>query len=451
MKPLALTLLALASVSSFATEIPSTVQGRSEQTASEVKALKARANAVSNRVADVMKGDSTSDESVKLLQELVDELKQINARLKQLQDGLDTSKKDITALQRFQWRGYAQFQFGDTEEGPNSLGGTNRTNNDGFTFRRIRLSATHKMDDRTQLKVSLDAGGSQRTSVELRDAQIRYDITKGISAYAGQELTPLGYELERSSSEREMPERSIYNRTLFAGDRMRGAYLRGTISPGVTATLGVMNGLTISDPQQGDANRFGNLSGTALAGVAGIRFTTRNSEVGLGGMVGQRPGTAGRTITNWTDSNNNGTVDVGEVRNTIVPATGSNARRFVYVDGALHDLVNGLTLRGELMLGRDRVPTLNNNVPIATTDTSVLGYHLQATYAIDAKNALTARYESFDPDTGIGGNTQSMIGLSLAHFLSPDLKLSLTHEWFKEQPFNARNNAWTLRVQYRIR
>ncbi len=438
-------------MSAVASEVPSQTLAQSERVQTEVSSLKKRAGEVTSKMADLMKQDATSDEAVKLLQEMVDELKQINARLKQLQEGLDSSKKDISALQKFQWKGYAQFQFSDTEEGSNSLGGANRTNNDGFTARRIRLSATHKMDDRTQLKVSLDVGGTQRQSVELRDAQLKYDLSKQASIFAGQQLTPLGYELERSSSDREMPERAIYNRTLFGGDRMRGIYVRGKVGEGLTATLGVMNSLTVTDPQQTDANRFGNLSGTKLAGVAGVRYTTKKGEVGVSGMVGDRAPTSARTITNWTDSNNNGVVDGGEVRNTNVPATGSNSRRFIFVDGALYNLVNGLTLRGEFMFGRDRVPTVSNSVPVSLVDTALNGYQIQATYAFDLKTSLTARYESFDPDTGLSGNTQSAVGLSLAHLLSPDLKLSLTHEWFKEQPFNARNNAWTLRVQYRLR
>lgn len=438
----------------------------------EMTELRNRANSVTGKIADVAKsGRVTNDESVKALQDMIQELQKINEQLKKMQEEIDDIKGwiegqteglpvlvgDVEQLKRATWGNYVQFQFQDTEEGPNSLGGSRRTNNDGFALRRVRLSTTNRIDPRTQAKISFDvSSGGQRQTAELKDAQLQYDIVPsesrvGIQLLAGQQTIPLGYELERSSSERELPERSLYNRTLFNGERSRGLYVKYGLSANSFAHLGVWNSLTVNDPQQTDANRFGNLVGTKLAFHGGLRFTGANYDFGVTGFFGERASTSARTTTVWTDSNNNGAIDQGEVRNTNIPGTLRNDRRFIYLDGTYVGLiVPELTLRGEIMFGKDRIPTLSGGVPTALAESNMRGYQLQATYNFNYRNALTARYEEFDPNTNTGSNTASAFGLGYSYYINPGVKLTLAHEWNREQPFNSKNNVWTIRVQYRL-
>lgn len=438
----------------------------------EMAELRDRANSVTSKIADVAKaGKVTSDESVKALQDMVQELQKINDQLKKMQDEIDEIKGwiegqnesmpvlvgDVENLKRATWGNYVQFQYSDTEEGPNSNGGKNRVNNDGFAMRRLRLSTTNRIDPRTSAKLSFDvAAGSQRQTAELKDAQLQWDLVPsdtvvGTSIFAGQQPIPLGYELERSSSEREMPERSLYNRTMFNGERGRGVYVKHGLGKASFAHLGVWNSLTVNDAQQNDVNRYGNLTGTSFAMHGGIRFTGTQYDFGVTGFFGTRDATAAKVITAWTDSNLNGVIDNGEVKNTNVPATASNDRRFIYLDGTYVGLiVPQLTVRGEFMFGKDRVPTLSSSVPTSLAATNMNGYQIQATYNINYRNALTLRWEAFDPDTDTGGNTASTLGLAYGYYINPLAKLTIAHEWNREQPFNAKNNAWTLRIQYRL-
>ncbi|HMS54019.1 MAG TPA: porin [Fimbriimonadaceae bacterium] len=438
----------------------------------EMAALRSKANEVTSKMAELAKsGSVTSDESVKALQEMVQELQKINEQLKKMQEEIDDIKGwiegqnesmpvligDVENLKRATWGNYVQFQFTDTEEGPNSLGGRPRTNNDGFAMRRFRLSTTNRIDPRTQAKLSFDvSAGSQRQTAELKDAQIQWDIVPsdtqvGIQVLAGQQPIPLGYELERSSSEREMPERASYNRIMFNGERGRGVYAKYGLTKNLFAHAGVWNALSVNDPQQTDQNRFGNLDGTHLAFHGGLRYQATTFDFGISALVGDRAAVASRTTTVWTDSNNNGTIDSGEVRNTIVPAIASNQRRFIYLDGTyVGFLFPELTLRGEMMFGSDRNPTLNSGVPVALGKTNMRGYQLQATFNVNYRNAITARYDEFDPDTGTGSNTVSTFGLGYTYYINPGARLTLAHEWNREQPFNSKNNVWTLRVQYRL-
>lgn len=141
--------------------------------------------------------------------------------------------------------------------------------------------------------------GSQRISAELRDAQLVWDIEPtvervGVQLLAGQQPLPLGYELERSSGERELPERALYNRTMFAGERGRGAFLRYGLGNNAFAHFGLWNSLTFQDPQQTSANTFGNL-GSTLAWHAGFRYYTLTYEWGVSGFFGKRPGFSSTT------------------------------------------------------------------------------------------------------------------------------------------------------------
>lgn len=248
----------------------------------------------------------------------------------------------INELSRTAPGNYIQFQWFDSQK--------NRVN-EGFAMRRMRISQTNRLDERTRMRWAFDvATGTQRTQAELRDAQLIWDIEPtvervGVQLLAEQQRLPLGYELERSSTEREMPERALYNRTMFAGERGRGVFLRYGLSENAFAHFGLWNNLTVADPQQVDADTFGDLS-HRIAWHAGVRYYTERVELGAAGFVGHRAG------FRFTDSNGN---------NIVVPAV---QREYLYLDGAVLDfLTRNLTLRAELMFGRDRVPTGGTRAP----------------------------------------------------------------------------------------
>ena len=418
----------------------------------------------------------TSDEGIKLLQDLVQELAKVNESLKKIQEEIDAIKGwmegqneslpvligDVENLKRATWGNYYQFQFADTQEGFSRRLGDNsttrRTNNDGFQFRRIRLSTSNKIDPKTSVKASLDmATGSQRLSAELKDAFMTYDIEQsdvamGLQAIAGQMNMHLGYELERSSSEREMPERSIYNRTMMGGERNRGVMFKKGMGANAYFHGGLWNSLTVGDPQLTNVNTFRNLNGTDVGATVGARTYSAVHDVGIGVFFAKRPRFS---YTDFVAPDNNATA---------TRVTSDADRRLVYVDGSYIGLgVPNLTLRGEVMFGRDRVPTLGtkrqtvggssatiSNFPEYITPTNVLGYQLQATYNLSPRNVISLRWEYFDPDTGSGGNDQTGLGLSYIYYINPGARLMFAHESFKERAFELRNNVTTIRLQMKL-
>lgn len=375
------------------------------------------------------------NELQKQLEALQREMEEVRLYIEeQAQETIPVIQTGLAEALRFRPGNYVQFQWFDSQE--------NRPG-EGFQMRRFRISQTNTIDPRTQMRLSFDvAAGSQRISAELKDAQLIWDIEPtvervGVQLLVGQQPLPLGYELERSSAERELPERALYNRTMFGGERGRGAFVRYGLSNNSFAHAGVWNSLTYLDPQQTSANTFGNL-GSSLAWHLGWRYYTLQYEFGVAGFFGKRPGFT------FNDPNNNN-------QPTRVPSVD---REFIYVDASAVDfLTEGLTLRGELMLGKDRVPTTRVvsgvTVPRFTRAADILGYQLQATYRLNYRNFLTVRYDVFDPDTDRRGDSTRTWGFAYSYFINPNARLTAAYEIPDEEGTEVRNNAWTVRLQYR--
>lgn len=129
-------------------------------------------------------------------------------------------------------------------------------------------------------------------------------------------------------------------------------------------------------------------------------------------------------------------------------------REFIFVDATVLDaLVSGLTLRGELMLGKDRVPTTRTvsgvTIPRFTRATNILGYQIQGTYRLNYRNFLTVRYDVFDPDTGRRNDSTRTWGFAYSYFINPSVRLTAAYENPNEEGPEVRNAQWTVRLQYR--
>ena len=416
----------------------------------EFVALRDRANTITTKIGEVASSGklTTSDDAVAALKGLVQELSDVNAQLKKMQEEIDGIKgwiegqneslpvinSDIEQLKRFKNGSYLQFQYTD---GQNNSG-TPRPN-DGFNLRRSRFSHTGTIDSKTSYKLSVDfSSGSQRIGAELKDAQIKYDIQPstdrvGTELLIGQQPMPLGYELERSSSEREFPERAAYNQRLFSGERGRGAYIKHGISQNLYVHAGLWNSLTYNDPQQIEANTFRNLSGTRMAGHIGIKYANEKAEVGVSGFVGYRNSISFSPATGTTITTQDG------------------QRQFIFLDGAWIPNPKW-AVRGEMMFGKDRVPQFTGSGGSRTTalgfDT-VRGNHLQVSYSPNYRNTISVRSEFFDPNTKANDNIFGY-GLAWSYNLNPGTKLTFAHEVFKEQGFDITNNQTTIRLQVKF-
>ncbi len=123
-------------------------------------------------------------------------------------------------------------------------------NNNRFYIRRGRVKVTYDSSPLSQAVVYFD-GGTDRTVrlleayVTLKDPWTRLHTHQ---LAMGQFNVPFGYEIERSSSVRELPERSKAENVLFSGERDRGATITSQWTPEFQTVLGVLNGGGVNNP-----------------------------------------------------------------------------------------------------------------------------------------------------------------------------------------------------------
>jgi hypothetical protein len=405
-------------------------------------------------------------EATKLMKTMVETLQEIQERLKKIDDDIEEIKgwiegqnenlpilgQDVADLKKTKWGNYVQFQYRDTDQ----VGGQT----DAFAFRRIRLGLTQTIDPKTSIKVSFDlaqnaTGLSNNSAAQLRDAFLIYDIEAsdvavGTQLMGGQIPAPLGYELERSSSEREFPERAQYNRVMFDGERLRGLNLKKGLGANAMAQVGVWNALTFNDTETRDVTGS---TGNKLGVTAGLRYSTNHLDAGISGFWSSRaPRQAGY---------NGGT-------QTRVFSEEIEDRHFYYADVNYVGLfLPGIFLRAEGMVGFDRVPLAVNSTGSGASNSGVsdpndrrlvgkdmAGYQLMLGYNIDARNTIAFRYEQFDKDMDRGGDLFSGYGVSYIYYLNPGARLQLAHEIFEDKSRaslgDQRYGATTLRVQFKF-
>lgn len=417
----------------------------------EMSDLRKQSVEIMSKMADVAKDGTlvNTKAGTDLLQELVEQMKQVNERLVKLEEEIEEIKgwiegqnealpimtNDILDLKRLKNGSYMMMQFRTQTK--------DNTSTSGFRNRRIRLGQTLVVDPKTSFKVSFDLGtGANQTAAQLRDAFLIYDSIPsdqqvGLQFAGGQQPLKLGYELERSSSEREFPERALYNQRHFDGERSTGVNMAYGLNPNVSTNFGVFNSLTYNDPEQ---RAFGNDStGRKLAVVAGVRYHADTFEVGLHGMEGYRPVFR---VAQGTGGPNN--VDAPSIR-----------RRFINLDATwLPKFLTGLTLRGEFFYGSDR-----NNLGASTNGTSrnsaaafrgvyVKGFQAQAGYALDNRNQINVRYEWYDPDVNTTKNGIQGVGVGYQYALTAQTKFGLYVESFKEP--TRRYNVITARTTFKF-
>ncbi len=402
------------------------------QTAEDLSELRDEAAGVTQQIAGALSSKDKVD-----LTSLIDQLKQINEKLDKLQHEVDENKgwiegqkkklpvmsNDIADLRKLKFNNYAQFQYKSTDE-------AGKTANN-FAMRRTEFGVTSTIDPKTSMKLSFDvATGSDNTSAQLKEATLSYNIvpsTKKVGTIltVGQQNMPLGYEIARSSSVRELPERSLYNQKMFGGEYGRGVMLTQGLSHNLSAELGVWDALTV-----GDAEQSGHTPASQLGTTAGLNWSDKSFKVGINSFWATRPS-----------------------------FTGANAVTSPAVDRELYMLdasyvglaVPQLTLRSELMWGKDRLPSASGKT--SSYATNMVGYHLMANYNLNKRNVMSLKWEQFDPNTDTVGNAITGLGVSYIYYMNPGARLMAAYEAFlneKNNPGERRYDTTTLRLQYKL-
>ncbi|NOT34790.1 MAG: hypothetical protein HOP12_11550 [Candidatus Eisenbacteria bacterium] len=378
-------------------------------------------------------------------------------RIEGMSEQLQTLQSDVDKLKRFKFSGYVQarYEIGETSSDTVKSAGSPATltlaNRDRFYLRRARLKLTYDPTSRSHAVLYLNGASTGNTlNITLLEAYVSlldpWTTDHRHQLWVGQMNVPFGWEVERSSSARELPERSRAENVLFPGERDRGVKLVNPWTPHFETTLGVFNGGGTLDATFGteDPTRAKDLVGRA-------RFSQGRFDVAVSGYRGS----------------------------TLVPLTGGDVAldktRFGADAQAYWELpsAGGGSLRAEWYAGTQPnadslktlvvAPTSGNPVTLlrAGADPSHLATEFHGGYVMWAQNLgdqaqLAARYEFFDPDDAVEHDQFERLSVGANFFYDGTTRLTLAYDIPRTDLRNASggyddpsDNLWTFQVQLR--
>jgi hypothetical protein len=371
-------------------------------------------------------------------------LEEVQGRIEGMNEQMQTLQADTDKLKKFKFSGYVQARW-ETSENKNDsvrVSGTPPTatvlNTERFYIRRARLKLTYDSSPLSQAVVYFD-GGTDRF-VRLLEAYVTlldpWTPTHAHGLTVGQFNVPFGYEIERSSSVRELPERSRAENVLFSGERDRGGKLVSAWTPKLETVLSILNGGGVN---QAD---FPNVDPTRGKDWTGrVRFSQ-------------------------------GTIDaaasVYDGKNT-VPLTGPDVEtdktrfggdaQFYYA----MPRVGGGTLRGEFYTGKEVNPdSVRTMTTPATASPRLLlpgadpshfatdfrGWYVMWVQNMGEKLQFAARYEEYDPNIDLDLDQFRRTSLGINFFYDGFTRLTVSYDMPKTRPspsgssrYNAVNPA----------
>ena len=218
--------------------------------------------AQNNSSSGVTSNSSTLSAQIDSLVNEINNIKSVvNDQLKGLDERQTTSENDLVGLKKLKVSGYiqARYEYLDYENFKDGAKTTNKygvasTSINGsqgqsdFYIRRGRLKFTYTPSKISEYVIYFDAS---KNTVSLKEAYVK--LTEPWTGKSMANLTfgqmnwPFGIEIERSSSVREVPERTLLENTLFNGERDRGAKVTLLPTKGLKVDLGIFNGWGINN------------------------------------------------------------------------------------------------------------------------------------------------------------------------------------------------------------
>lgn len=341
-----------------------------------------------------------------------EKLSEVNDKVNGLTERLANDEADLQKLTKIKVSGYMQAQYQNFENPsiqPNNF----------FSLRRARVKFTYEMTDGVKFVLTPEFVPG---NLSVKDAYVVLNDrwTKSFSLWAGKFNRP-NYEVEYSSSQREVAERSKVIGTLYPGERALGAKLEfNPVNFPIHMQLALLNGnedLTITD-SKGDLNNkttlglnkdFDNYKDVMLRATYNLSLGSFGGlDFGAHGYFGSLKSNAVKTLSsNFTTIKD---VKVGDAvkRNWV----GGEFQLFA-------DVLGGLSIKGEYIAGKNA--TLGYS-PIAASGTTAAvagkpnfqnnfaGYYLYFIKNLGKKNQFAFRYDYYDPNTDITGKDVKVKG-----------------------------------------
>ena len=376
---------------------------------------------------------------------LNEKLSAVDDKVNGLLERLATDEADLSKLTKIKVSGYMQAQYQNFESKavqPNSY----------FSLRRVRVKFTYEAADGIKFVLTPDFSPG---NFALKDAYVVLNDrwTKAFSLTAGK-FNRLNYEVEYSSSQREMPERSRVIGTLYPGERAIGAKLEfNPINFPIRMQLALFNGaegITINNNTGSNLNNNENKDFDNFKDL--MARVTYNLKLGsFGGLDIGAHGYFGKLKSNAlsTYSSDYTTVKTAKLGDAI-------ARNWVGGEFQLFaDVLGGMSVKGEYIAGKNASigysPTTAIPLGVANYQNKFAGYYLYLIKNLGKKNQFAFRYDYYDPNTDITGKDVSIngyaatttiakktsgksdlatttLGFAFHHYFDDNLRISLAYE-----------------------
>jgi hypothetical protein len=368
-----------------------------------------------------------------------------------MNERLTTAESDLAGLSKIKLSGYMQAQY-QSFENP-SIQPSNY-----FSLRRARFKLSYKMTDGVSFVLSPDFASG---TLSLKDAYavLNDHWFHSFSLWAGKFNRP-NYEVEYSSSQREIAERSLVIRTLYPSERAIGAKLEyNPQSVPVHVQLALLNGseyLTIKDAGGTNLNSNENKDFDNYKDIM-IRATYNLKLGNLGGLDFGAHGYFGALKSNALQTLSS---DYKTISNTKF----GDAIKRNWVGGEFQlfaDVLGGLSIKGEYIAGKNATVGYSPIAAAGTTpakpglpnfQNNFAGYYLYFIKNLGKKNQFAFRYDYYDPNTNIKGKdvkvagytstdatvasvtsgktdlATSTFGFALHHYFDENIRISLNYD-----------------------
>jgi len=364
-------------------------------------------------------------------QNQIDELKKEQDTLKEnagtlrdkvsgVEERVATAEADLAKLTKIKLSGYIQAQFVNYEA-------SNVYPNNMFMLRRVRIKFQYEPINGVVFVLQPDFTPG---NITLKDAYVQLNDRwlKTFSLWAGKFNRP-NYEVEYSSSNREVPERSRVIRALYPDERATGAKLE--IAPPkfpLKVQLALFNGndgLTITDAAGNNINPLNNDFDNHKDFMGRVTYTFKLGKIGALGIGAH--GYYGAIKANTTDVLNS-----DYTYNKSLDNIGKLIKKnWVGFEAQLYfDFLGGLALKGEYIFGVNGTPGYNSKASVVSPMTSAIkndtltlttltavtttnrpaiernfsGYYVYLIKNIGKHHQIAARYDYYDPNTKLASD-----------------------------------------------
>lgn len=352
----------------------------------------------------------------------------------------------------FRFSGYVQarWESGEAKNDSVRVAGTPLTltpaNNERFFVRRARLKLTCDPGPRSQAVIQVGAGAERDVKlleayVTLRDpwtTDQRHQLT------IGQMMVPFGYELERSSSVRELPERSRAENNLFPGERDRGIKLVDQWTPSLETVVGIFNGGGINHPD------FPNSDPTRGKDVVG---RGRFSPGRVSGAVSWYRGRNTIALTGEDIQTDKSRLGLDAQIRYRLPRLGGGSFMGEYYGG--HE-VNPDSVT-TLITSSDGARLLNPGARPSHLATDFTGWYVMWVHDAGERLELAMRYDAFDPNSGAEHDQFGRFGIGADWSYDNFTRIMLAYDVPRTERAigggrlsDPHDNLWTAQVQFKF-